>query len=104
ARVAARAATERVVEADDDLPRAERVKQHVLDERLGLDARELGREGNDHGRVDPALGDQLEALGQRDDRLRRRRREHLEGMWVEGADEGTRVELPGAARRDVEDL
>ena len=84
---------ERVVEADDDLSRAQETEKDVPHVVLGLDQRELGRERNDEAHFRAELRDALEPLVEREQLGRRvRRPKDREGIRIERHGDRPRAE------------
>ena len=98
------ATAEAVVEADDDLARAQAAHQHVLHEGLGLDRRQLTGEGQHDGGAHARLGDQPQPLVQRGDGRRRAvGLQDLGRVTIERAGQGREAPGPGAGDGGAED-
>ena len=102
-RGAAGVVAEGVVEAHDDLPGAERAREDLGHEGLGLHAREFEREGDDQRRIGAQTVHPLKVVLEGGDGQRRPLRpEHARRMRVERADDGGQAEdtAPLDRRRD----
>jgi hypothetical protein len=97
--VARVAPAEARVLADDDRTGMERLDEHLLDELLRRQARELGGEFHDQHRVESGSREEADPLGQRGERRRRAlREEHRQGVRVER--HGDRRRLAGTGLLD----
>ena len=102
--VATGAAAEAVVEADDNVLRLQGPHDHAPDEVLRFHHGDSAGEGDDYGRVDPGLGDQLEPLLEGGDGDRRALGlEHLERVRIERAREGLQAGEPRLSHGRAED-
>src|SRR5213080_4713306 len=83
-----------MIEADDDVPRLQRPHEDAADEVLRLYRGDGAGEDDDHGRVDPRPGDQLEPLLEgRNRNGRALGLQHLERVRIEAAREGSPVPI-----------
>src|SRR5207247_778312 len=93
-----------MIEADDDVPRLQRPHEDAADDVLRLYRGDGAGEDDDHGRVDPRPGDQLEPLLEgRNRNGRALGLQHLERVRIEGAREGHEAVPPRLSHGGPED-
>ena len=96
---------EEKIGADPHLRHVQPVGQHDADERLGIPARQLGREAHDRRAVHAGGGQRLELLRLRHQQRRRLVRPHdARRMRIEGHDHRGGAVLAGDAADSLEDL